>query len=192
MKTLVDIMVERNIRNDTHYEFGTDKEFNHRYCTYFYDQEFAKYRDLPIALFEIGVHRGGSLAVFHEYFPNAVAIAGVDPMDFGAAANCASYPRVSVITGDGYDAKFVSQLPNFDIIIDDGPHTYQSHCRTLELYPKLLNPGGVLVIEDIADITWCQHYQTLVPDTMTTEVVDIREPSGMKDSVLFVVRNPIG
>ena len=192
MKTLVDIMVERNIRNDTHYEFGTDKEFNHRYCTYFYDQEFALYRDLPIALFEIGVHRGGSLAVFHEYFANAIVIAGVDPVDFGAEANCRPYPRVRVIAGNGYDPAFVADLPNFDIIIDDGPHTRDSHITTLNLYPKLLNPGGVLVIEDIADIAWCDHYRELVPEHMTTEVVDIREPSGMKDSVLFVVRNPIG
>ena len=41
---LVDIMIEHNLRNDTHYEFGTDKEFNHKYCTAFYDEEFRKYR----------------------------------------------------------------------------------------------------------------------------------------------------
>lgn len=189
MKTLVDIMVERNIRNDTHYEFGTDKEFNHRYCTAFYDAEFVKYRDQDIALFEIGVHRGGSLAVFHEYFANAVVIAGVDPVNFGATENCLPYPRVKVIYGNGYDPEFVSQLPNFDIIIDDGPHSKESHLQTLALYPKILNPGGVLVIEDVADIGWCDEYKKLVPRSMTTEVVDARELAGMKDSVLFVVRN---
>lgn len=192
MKSLVDIMIDNNIRNDTHYEFGTDKEFNHRYCTYFYDKEFSKYRDQAIALLEIGVHRGGSLAVFHEYFTNAIVIAGIDPADFGAEINCRPYQKIKIIRGNGYDKQLVKQLPNFDIIIDDGPHTKQSHLATLQLYPEILNPGGVLIIEDIADISWCKEYQLLVPKTMTSEVVDIREPSGMSDSVLFVVRNSLG
>ena len=51
--TLVDIMIANNWRNDTHYEFGTDKEFNHRYCTAFYDKEFIKYKDKNIRLLEI-------------------------------------------------------------------------------------------------------------------------------------------
>jgi len=189
MKTLVDIMIERNIRNDTHYEFGTDKEFNHRYCSAFYDREFLKYKEKEIALFEIGVHRGGSLAVLHEYFPNAVVIAGADTVNFGASENCKPYPKVKVIYADAYDSKFVEQLPNFDIIIDDGPHTKESHIKTLQLYTKLLNPGGVLIIEDIADIAWCEEYKKFVPDNMSTEVVDVRQESNMKDSVLFVVRN---
>lgn len=188
-KTLIDIMVEKNIRNDTHYEFGTDKEFNHRYCTAFYDKEFEKYRDKPIALFEVGVHRGGSLAVFHEYFSNAIIIAGVDSVNFGASENCKEYDKVKIIYGNGYDKNFVNQLPNFDIIIDDGPHTKQSHMEFLNLYTNKLNDGGVLVIEDVAEIGWTEDYKKLVPSSMTFEVVDARELAGMKDSILFVVRN---
>ena len=109
MKTLVDIMVEKNLRNDTHYEFGTDKEFNHRYCTAFYDKEFAKYRDQPIQLLEIGIHRGGSLALWHEYFPCAKII-GIDPYDFGAKQICLPYSRVEVIYADGYTLEFCKSL----------------------------------------------------------------------------------
>lgn len=189
MKTLVDIMVEKNIRNDTHYEFGTDKEFNHRYCSNFYDKEFSSYKDSQISLLEIGIFRGGSLAVFHEYFPNAIVIAGIDSIDWGSRHNCSSYEKVKVIIGDGYDFSLVNKLPNFDIIIEDGDHRHESHIKFLELYPQKLNAGGVMIIEDIADMAWTEVYKKLVPSTMTWEVVDIREVSNMSDSILFVVRN---
>jgi hypothetical protein len=187
MKTLVDIMVENNWRNDTHYEFGTDKEFNHRYCTAFYDKEFLKYKDQEIKLLEIGVHRGGGLAVFHEYFEKA-QIWGVDPFDFGAIKNCEPFPRIKVFYADGYTEQFSSFLPSFDIIIDDGPHTKESHLQSLKLYLSKLNPGGVFVIEDIAQIEWTEEYAALVPEGMVYEIIDAREISGMSDSIMFVVR----
>jgi hypothetical protein len=187
MQTLVDIMVEKNIRNDTHYEFGTDKEFNHRYCTAFYDKEFLKYKDKEIKLLEIGIHRGGGLAVFHEYFPNA-EIYGIDPFDFGARENCAPYPRVKVLYTDGYDVRVANSLPEFDIIIDDGPHTKESHLQSLKLYPQKLNDGGVFVIEDISQMEWTEDYIKLVPENMSYEIIDAREISGMSDSIMFIVR----
>ena len=187
MKTLVDIMVEKNLRNDTHYEFGTDKEFNHRYCTAFYDKEFPKYRDKRIRLLEIGVHRGGGLAVFHEYFSDA-DIYGVDPFEFGAAKNCLPYPRVRVFTADGYSKEFADTLPKFDIIIDDGPHTKESHLKSLQIYLNKLNDGGVFIIEDISEMEWTEEYKALVPPWMTYEIIDAREISCMSDSIMFVVR----
>lgn len=187
MKSLVDIMVENNWRNDTHYEFGTDKEFNHRYCTAFYDKEFLNYKDKEIKLLEIGVHRGGGLAVFHEYFSKA-QIYGIDPIDFGAKQNCSKFPRINIIYADGYRRDFAETLSNFDIIIDDGPHTRESHLQSLSIYLSKLNPGGVFVIEDIAQMEWTEEYAKLVPDNMVYEIIDAREISNMSDSIMFVVR----
>lgn len=186
--TLVDIMVANNWRNDTHYEFGTDKEFNHKYCTAFYDKEFLKYKDEPIKLLEIGVHRGGGLAVFHEYFSKAEII-GVDPFDFNAKQNCSKFPRINVIYADGYRKEFAESLPQFDIIIDDGPHTKESHLQSLAIYLSKLKEGGVMVIEDIAQMEWTEEYKKLVPPWMSFEIVDAREISGMSDSIMFVVRH---
>ena len=189
MQTLVDIMIEKNIRNDTHYEFGTDKEFNHRYCTSFYDKEFLKYKDDEISLLEIGIHRGGSLALWHEYFSKAV-ITGVDPYDFGAKNNCASYNRVEVIYEDAYTQSFANKMSivEWDIIIDDGPHTKESHLLSLQLFVPLIKVGGVFVIEDISQMEWTEDYIKLVPDNYTYEIIDAREISGMSDSIMFVVR----
>ena len=186
--TLVDIMVANNWRNDTHYEFGTDKEFNHKYCTAFYDKEFLKYKYKNIRLLEIGVHRGGGLAVFQEYFKDG-DIYGVDPMDFGAKQNCEKFPRVKIFYEDGYRQEFADKMPDFDIIIDDGPHTRESHLQSLKVYLSKLKPGGVFVIEDIAQIEWTKEYVMLVPNDMSYEVIDAREISNMSDSIMFVVRN---
>jgi hypothetical protein len=188
MNTLVDIMNEHNLRNDTHYEFGTDKEFNHKYCTAFYDSEFAKYRyQENLRLLELGIHRGGSLALWHHYFPEA-DIYGIDAYDFGAKQNCESYPRVKVIYSDGYRQDFADTLPNFDIIIDDGPHTKESHLQSLKVYLPKLKTNGVFVIEDIAEMEWTEDYIKLVPEGMVYEIIDAREISGMSDSIMFVVK----
>jgi len=188
METLVDICVKYNLRNDTHYdEGGTDKEFNHRYCSLFYDQEFQRYRDEPIRLLEVGIHRGGSLKLWHHYFSQAL-IYGIDPVDFGARNACLEYPRVKVMYQDGYDYHSAMTLPTFDIIIDDGPHSKESHLALLEIYLPKLNDGGVLVIEDIADINWIEDYIKLVPVGYRYETIDIREAANLWDSLLFVVR----
>lgn len=187
--TLVDIMIEHNLRNDTNYEFGTDKEFNHKYCTAFYDKEFSKYRYKEnLRILELGIHRGGSLALWHHYFPDA-DIYGVDPYDFGAKQKCEIYPRVKVMYADGYRREFAESLPNFDIIIDDGPHTKESHIQSLRLYLPKLKIGGVFVIEDIADMEWTSAYAKFVPENMVYEIIDAREISGMSDSIMFVVRH---
>jgi hypothetical protein len=179
LDNLVDICVKYNLRNDTHYdEGGTDKEFNHRYCQYFYDKEFAKYRNLiDLRICEVGIHRGGSLLLWHHYFTYAV-IYGIDPYDFGAKNRMAQLgieDRVKVVIQDGYDFYSAMNLPTFDIIIDDGPHTKESHLAFLSLYIPKLRVGGVLVIEDIADIEWIEDYKKLVPEgnKYTYEVVDI-------------------
>jgi len=49
-------------------------------------------------------------------------------------------------------------------------------------------PGGVFVIEDIAQMEWTEEYIKLVPDNMVHEIIDAREISNMSDSIMFVVR----
>ena len=44
---------------------------------------------------------------------------------------------------------FVSKLNNFDIIIDDGPHSLESQLKFIDLYYPKTNLGGVVIIEDI-------------------------------------------
>ena len=83
MKTLLDIIHEKNLNNVTHPEFGTDKEYDHMYCTGFYDKEFLKYKDKKIVITEIGIAKGGSIVLWDEYFDDAQII-GIDNREQGA------------------------------------------------------------------------------------------------------------
>jgi RHS repeat-associated protein len=61
-------------------KFGTDKSsIYHNYLS-FYERFFERYRDEPIKLLEIGVAGGASLAMWNEYFPQALIVgADIDP-----------------------------------------------------------------------------------------------------------------
>lgn len=189
MRTLVDIINEKNLNNVTHPEFGTDKEYNHMYCTAFYDKEFVKYTDRPIKILEIGIARGGSLVLWHEYFPNAELILGVDIRDQGAKQNTMGLDRIEILLADGYRKDFSKTLTNFDIIIEDGPHTKESQIQAMDIYLDKLNKGGVFIIEDITDIAHTEEFKLRVPANMTYEIVDARNISPDSDSILFIVRN---
>lgn len=187
MKTLVEIIDELKLDNRTNHTNGTDKEV-HKYCSTFYDEEFKKYQDKEISLLEIGIFRGGSLILWHEYFSKA-KITGLDVTNFGSIQNTQHLPRVTVYIQNAYSENFAKFLPNYDIIIDDGPHSKESQMQCLNLYITKLNSGGVLVIEDIADIKYTEDYAKLVPtEGYTFEVVDTRHLVEYPDNVMFVVR----
>lgn len=185
-KTLVDIMIEKSIYWPN--KIGTDKEFNHRYCSLFYDHEFKEYKHKQIDLLEIGVQSCASLILFSEYFVNANSITGID-VNPVTASNYTNYSKITTIVADAYTKTTTDSLSNYDIIIDDGPHTKQSHLICLQLYLKLLNPGGILVIEDIPQLEWAQEYKQVVPKNMYSNIIDCRIKSNMSDSILFVVKN---
>lgn len=186
MKTLVDIIDELKLDNRTNDVNGTDKEV-HKYCSTFYDKEFEKYRDQPIRLLEIGIFRGGSLILWRNYFSQA-KIFGIDPVNFGSIQNTYDLKDVTVYINNAYSPNFANFLGNFDIIIDDGPHTKESQMDCLNIYLPKLNKGGVLVIEDIQDIAYTEDYIKLVPEDCTYEIVDTREIAKLPDNIMFVVR----
>lgn len=157
MKTLTQLYNE----NPSTY-LGTDKEMNcHHYLSRLYDNVFPKYQDKNINMLEIGLALGGSILLWRDYFPNA-QIYGVSlDSDTGfnqCIENLKNVPNFTLKGCDAYTKEAADLLPNFDIIIDDGPHTFDSHIALLDLYMPKLNPGGVLIIEDIDDINWCNQY----------------------------------
>lgn len=193
MKTLIEICQEHNLNHTVDWDgkiFGsTDKESYHRYCSAFYEEEFLKYRDKPIKLLEIGTQKFGSLLLWNHYFthPDTI-IYGVDIDDYKSLHKIITLPRVKFIKDNAYDKNLVEQLPNMDIIIDDGPHTRQSQLDFLQLYLSKLTPGGVMVIEDILDFNWITDYTNALPEGYFPVIIDARKESGVKDSLLFVIR----
>lgn len=151
MKTLVEILDEFKLnQGNANGWFGTDKSHGHTYID-FYDRSFSKYKDKKINLVEIGVRCSASIKLWREYFTNAM-IYGIDNGPIGIEMNSewVTGNNVQYIECDAYTPECVEKLPDkIDILIDDGPHYFDSHVKLLELYLPKINKGGMLIIEDV-------------------------------------------
>jgi hypothetical protein len=118
--------------------------------------------DKEIKLLEIGVHKGGSLHLWRDYFPRSTII-GIDrrlPQHFEAGG------RVQLFEGNQIDKAFLSKVANwtapegFDIIVDDASHVGELTRTTFwHLFDHHLKPGGLYAIED-----WGTGYLGDFPD----------------------------
>jgi hypothetical protein len=166
----------------------TDKEKAHRYVSNFYNQEFERFKNQNINLLEIGIWNGGSIEMWRQYFPYAT-IYGTDITAERLKPSVGDLPGVHIWIQDAYSADFAASLPDFDILIDDGPHTEASQIQFLELYLPKMRDGAVLVIEDILDSASVEKFKTLVPTVgYQVEIRDIRPVSKLPQSILFIVR----
>lgn len=167
--------------------FPTDKCSVHSYGG-FYDRELARFRDRPIRLLEVGVDRGGSLRLWDAYFDHRAEIVGVD-IDLSRIEPGAR--RIAaLIRADAYTEAMAIGLGQYDIIIDDGPHTLASMLKLIRLYTPRLNPGGLMVIEDVQDWSWYSRLMDAVPDGYAWEAHDLRSVKHRYDDMLFVIRKP--
>ena len=115
-----------------------------------YHQYFAPFVGTEVRFLEIGIYSGGSLDMWCQYFGQQAKVYGVD-----IEPACRSYAskQVEVFIGDQADPQFwqqfTSDVPQLDIVIDDGGHTTQQQIVTLEALLPHLNPSGIYIIEDI-------------------------------------------
>ena len=165
----------------------TDKEIRHQYCSLFYDEYLLPYKDKEISLFEIGIAGGGSLKLWSDYFQKG-KIHGVDLFPFEGLDTLSRYPRVTTSFTDAYSSDFVNSLPNFDIIMDDGPHTIESQMSFFDLYLPKLNPGGILILEDIRGI---DRAHLLIEKIKDRNFIfqDTSEITGLIDNIIIAIYN---
>ena len=151
-------------------KWGTDKADNN--YTKVYYELFKNIQNETLSIFEIGIFRGASLAMWREFFPNALVV-GMD--------NCGieEWPIVTmqhyfqelvnnrkglfeVYVGDQNDRHAFSSLyqglyekyPGFEsygIIIDDGIHRQRPQQFSLGILWDQLANGGFYIIEDVMD-----------------------------------------
>jgi len=135
--------------NDISCKYSTDKNTRHSYVENFYKHKFKRFENKAIKLLEIGVHKGGSVEMWRDYFQKGL-IYGVDIN----LSKCKlhSPERIEIIKLNAYTHNFVEtavELGKFDIIIDDGPHTFESQLFASENFKSLLSKDGILIIEDV-------------------------------------------
>jgi hypothetical protein len=142
------------------HSYNTDKVI-HRYLEV-YDPILTPWVGKEIKLLEIGVHKGGSLLLWRDYFPLGT-IVGIDlklPEQF------VSGERIQIFEGSQSDERFLSEVANkvapegFDVIIDDASHIGELTKTTFwHLFDHHLKPGGLYAIED-----WGTGYRDNFPD----------------------------
>jgi demethylmacrocin O-methyltransferase len=135
-------------------EYGSDKWASFHWYTAHYEKHFAKYRDQPVRVLEIGIGGfdadtgGGSLRMWKTYFRRGLVF-GLDLFDKSEL----DQQRLTTLVADQSDAAGLRAIADrygpFDIVIDDGSHENE-HIRTSfdALFPHV-RPGGVYVIEDL-------------------------------------------
>ncbi|MEV1156044.1 class I SAM-dependent methyltransferase [Micromonospora chokoriensis] len=134
--------------------YGSDKWASFHWYTAHYEEQFARYRDLPVRVLEIGIGGfdgelgGGSLQMWKRYFHRGL-IYGLDLFDKSAL----NRPRLTALIGDQGDAGALRAIAErygpFDIVIDDGSHD-NAHVRiSFETLFPYVRSGGVYVIEDM-------------------------------------------
>lgn len=180
--------------NKWHGECGlfTDKNTTHNYIDGFYESAFSEYRNRPIKILEIGVASGHSLLLWDKYFVNNKGVYGIDLSGLEITKEVIDNQNINLLFYNAYDTSLSKSLTDFDIIIDDGPHSLESMVACLILYLPRLNYGGTLVIEDVQSMDWIpvleKVFQQYARPGDSFVCVDLRSTKGRYDDVMFVVK----
>ena len=122
-----------------------------------YDRHLAHYRGLPVRVLEIGVYRGGGLALLRHYLGPDAKLVGIDIDE--AARNAARDYEVEL--GDQADPEFLRRVSEkhgpFDIVIDDGGHTMVQQVTSVETLFPLLRDEGTYLVEDCHTSYWTEY-----------------------------------
>lgn len=173
-------------------EGGTDKGTDHKY-TETYARLLSPLRHQAINMLEIGVWHGGSAALWCRYLPKAkfmfMDIANnIKPKaeQFIDSARC-TFHFADAYTNDSVEAVRKTFPDGLDFAIDDGPHTLFSMCELLRLYAPLMKPGGIMVIEDVQDVSWFEQLERFVPEGATCERWNASAETGRHDDIMLIV-----
>ena len=115
-----------------------------------YERWFEPIRLNKMEVLEIGIHHGGSLKMWEEYFPNS-QITGID-----VDKKCKKHEagRIKVFIGDQADIAFLQTMGRFNIIIDDGGHKMDQQKNSFYELWNHLNHNGMYVLEDLETSYW--------------------------------------
>ncbi len=157
-------------------KYNTDKIGN-RFLA-LYDARFEPLVDRPVKVLEIGIHNGGSLLLWRDYFPRGT-IVGVD---LKIPEGWIDQERIRTFHGSQDDTAFLSEVARktapegFDVIIDDASHIGSlTKAGFYHLFDNHLKPSGLYVIED-----WITGYWDEWPDGMCYRAPETPKPGKVK------------
>ena len=171
-------------------KFITDKNDTHSYLEV-YDNLFNHIKDAPINFLELGIYKGGSILLWRKYFTKA-KIFGLDRKENVYRDDLAILEKHEIITllldYDKVTQETFNHL-KFDVVIDDLSHELIHQIKTFNIFSDKLNPGGLLIIEDIRpeSVEYWKYIAACVPNC---KVFDRRPIKNRYDDVLFVYSKP--
>jgi|688.fasta_scaffold03813_3 hypothetical protein len=152
----------------------TDKNTLHSYLDLYYSLLHKK-KYTAQNILEIGIHIGGSIKLWYDFFPNA-KIYGLDsqmctdhilfPNMLKNNERVVLFTNTDAYKEDVIDKNITSKNIKFDFMIDDGPHTLESQQNFIRYYSKFLKDDGILVIEDVQTMEWIPKLESVVPENL--------------------------
>lgn len=142
--------------------FAGDGRLVHKWVHYLeiYETHFARFRDTPVRMLEIGVFQGGSLDMWRHYFGDRATLFGVD-IDPKCAEKVT--PPNQVRIGSQADPDFlrqvVEEMGGVDIVLDDGSHRGADQWTSYRTLFPLLAENGLYAIEDLQTSYWAEDYE---------------------------------
>ena len=133
----------------------------HKWDHYFdiYVKYFSKYRGQKVTILEIGVAHGGSLQLWKKYFGDNIHIYAID---INQECKNLGEENNTIFIGSQSDPGFLKtvmeQLPELDIIIDDGGHTMEQQKVSFETLYLKLKEGGLYLVEDTHTSYWYEFH----------------------------------
>jgi hypothetical protein len=134
-----------------------DGKVIHKWVHYFpiYERHFAQFKHKSLTFFEIGVFKGGSLAMWQKYFGPLCRIVG---LDINPECKQHEAPGIDVRIGDQSDERFLqSVIDEFgapDVVLDDGSHVMDHINKTFDFLYQKLPKNGVYMVEDLHTAYW--------------------------------------
>jgi hypothetical protein len=182
--------------------YGSDKGSGWHNYTLIYNELFKSMKNENLAIFEVGLGTnntdvpsnmgpngkpGASLRGWRDYFSNSLV--------YGADIDkriLFEEDRIKTFFTDQLNSTIIKEMwekmPfDFDIIVDDGLHTYHANINFLENSFHKLKENGIYIIEDIIrkDIPIFDKY--LNDNKYTYQILDIPNPHNAHDNVLAVI-----
>lgn len=171
------------MHNDPMCQGITRHKYGPMYDLVFSSIAFKQQRKLNVL--EIGVSTGISLQIWSSlpYINNVVGVDIIDPI-IELPSNVTFYNQ------DAYTNDCIKMLHDkyglFDIIIDDGPHSWESQNFFLHNYFQLLQPNGVLLCEDMHSSY--MHELIKLRDSLHVCIFDLRSNYTEDDNDIITLR----
>lgn len=190
----IDNILNTNNINGFEYPGGTDKQTWHSYGP-IYESIMLPLKNKTTNILEIGTYTGGSSLLWHELLPLSNIITINNKLELDQDIKQKLNPnRTTLLYLDAYTQTAINQIKqynqnNFDIIIDDGPHTHTSHELFLQLYLPLLKQNGVAIIEDIKTIDSATSLiKNLANTKYVSTLIDLRNIKQRSDDIMLIIQ----